>query len=157
MSEPRKIRLVDVGSCYNPISHSPAAAAFDVTALDLCPTDPSVLQCDFLALEIGSVGSQPLILQQTNSNNNISNNNNINNNNNNTSASNTTPDVISPSLLRLPAAAYDVVTMSLVLNYLPTPAQREGQMRRRYPLLTDCLTPPPPSHTLLTPPLLTPY
>ena len=136
-SEPRKIRLVDVGSCYNPISHSASAAAFEVTALDLCPTDPSVLQCDFLALEIGSQGSFPLIVQPNNNHNNNNTNNNNNNNNNNDSNSisnnkndsmtSTSSPVISSSLLRLPAASYDVVTMSLVLNYLPTPTQREGQ------------------------------
>ena len=117
--EPRRIRLVDVGSCYNPIGKSDAAAAFDVTALDLCPTDPSVLQCDFLALEIGPEGSAPVIEYPAESEAAVS---------------------VSPRLRCLPAASFDVVTMSLVLNYLPTPTQREDMVRKARQLLI------PPGH-----------
>ncbi|KYM93517.1 PREDICTED: probable methyltransferase BTM2 homolog [Cyphomyrmex costatus] len=45
----RKISLLDVGSCYNPLS---VDNAFDVTAIDLIPTI-RVYQCDFLNITIG--------------------------------------------------------------------------------------------------------
>ena len=50
--EARPIRLLDVGSCYNPVLNSPNAAAFEVTALDLEPAHPSVYQGDFLRVDI---------------------------------------------------------------------------------------------------------
>jgi len=43
--------VLDVGSCYNPLSVDPA---FDVTAIDLIPAEEEgVLQCDFLNVAIG--------------------------------------------------------------------------------------------------------
>ncbi|KYN30315.1 PREDICTED: probable methyltransferase BTM2 homolog [Trachymyrmex cornetzi] len=45
----RRISLLDVGSCYNPISID---NAFDVTAIDLIPT-VGVYRCDFLNIVIG--------------------------------------------------------------------------------------------------------
>ncbi len=48
-----KFRVLDVGSCHNPLkkflvdSHE-----FDLTAIDLSPADESVIQADFLQLEI---------------------------------------------------------------------------------------------------------
>jgi hypothetical protein len=86
----RLVRLLDVGSCYNPFQTS---AGFDVTALDLCPTDASVLECDFLALSVDASESR----------------------------------IDGQRLLSLPARSFDAVTMSLVLNYLPSPELR-GQM-----------------------------
>lgn len=47
---PAKLRLLDVGSCYNPFAKY---EQFDVTAVDIAPADGSaVRQCDFLALRI---------------------------------------------------------------------------------------------------------
>lgn len=46
----RKISLLDVGSCYNPLS---VDNAFDVTAIDLIPTVEGVYRCDFLNVAIG--------------------------------------------------------------------------------------------------------
>ncbi|XP_014262109.1 S-adenosylmethionine sensor upstream of mTORC1 [Cimex lectularius] len=43
------IKLLDVGSCYNPFKKFPF---FDVTALDLAPACEDVLKCDFLKLDI---------------------------------------------------------------------------------------------------------
>ncbi|GBP38891.1 S-adenosylmethionine sensor upstream of mTORC1 [Eumeta japonica] len=43
------IRLLDVGSCYNPFS---TCEFFEVTAIDLCPANDTVLQCDFLSVQI---------------------------------------------------------------------------------------------------------
>lgn len=48
-SEP--IRLIDVGSCYNPFK---CYSFMDVFAIDLCPANNSVLQCDFLNVAMGN-------------------------------------------------------------------------------------------------------
>ncbi|XP_072933428.1 S-adenosylmethionine sensor upstream of mTORC1 [Epargyreus clarus] len=48
-SEP--VKLIDVGSCYNPFK---VYEFMDVLAIDLCPANGSVLQCDFLDVPIGS-------------------------------------------------------------------------------------------------------
>ncbi|XP_049886173.1 S-adenosylmethionine sensor upstream of mTORC1 [Pectinophora gossypiella] len=44
------IKLIDVGSCYNPFQ---CYDFFDVTAIDLYPANNSVLQCDFLKVLTG--------------------------------------------------------------------------------------------------------
>lgn len=46
----RKISVLDVGSCYNPLSIDDA---FDVTAIDLIPTVEGVFRCDFLNVAMG--------------------------------------------------------------------------------------------------------
>lgn len=62
-SEPLKI--IDVGSCYNPFRKYDY---FDVLAIDLCPANNSVLQCDFLSVLVGTQtiieGSKVVQLQQ---------------------------------------------------------------------------------------------
>jgi hypothetical protein len=145
-----KIRLLDVGSCYNPFVASPHAALLDVTALDLHPAEGSpVLQCDFLNLAIGPEGSQPVVVGvdsdaagdaagagATGS----------------TAAHEHLGDKQQQQqqvqqqqhlrkLVQLPAASFDVVTMSLVLSYLPTPEQREAMVFSARRLL---VSPPPP-------------
>lgn len=45
------IKLIDVGSCYNPFADYDF---FDVFAIDLCPANNTVLKCDFLQVSIGS-------------------------------------------------------------------------------------------------------
>jgi 25S rRNA (adenine(2142)-N(1))-methyltransferase, Bmt2 len=144
----RSIRLVDVGSCYNPIGKSENAAAFCVTALDLCPVDPSVYQCDFLELGIGPRGSSPVFHRKeadnscvmsgsssggvvaTNEGDAISGLNGVDGVSHSQSQSGG-----SEKLLQLPAESYDVVSMSLVLNYLPTPVLREDMIRKARQLL----------------------
>lgn len=49
--ETSKVKLLDVGSCYNPFGH---VKYFDVTAIDLAPSCEEVLKCDFLSLQVGS-------------------------------------------------------------------------------------------------------
>ncbi|XP_068246281.1 S-adenosylmethionine sensor upstream of mTORC1 isoform X2 [Palaemon carinicauda] len=44
-----KIKLLDVGSCYNPFS---TYSDLEVTAIDLCPALENVAQCDFLNLQV---------------------------------------------------------------------------------------------------------
>lgn len=46
-----KIKLLDVGSCYNPFE---AEEIFEVTAIDLHGIPSRVLQCDFLNVDIGN-------------------------------------------------------------------------------------------------------
>lgn len=46
----KKIKVLDVGSCYNPFCEFPE---LDVLAIDLCPALESVYQCDFLQVAVG--------------------------------------------------------------------------------------------------------
>lgn len=48
--EVMKLKLLDVGSCYNPFGN---VEFFEVTAVDLAPSSEEVLQCDFLSMKIG--------------------------------------------------------------------------------------------------------
>lgn len=140
----RRIRLLDVGSCYNPLAKGEHASQLEVTALDLYPVDPSVLQCDFLNLEIGAEGSAPTIVDASAA---------IHEDEHSAKRQKVDPADQSQSpapqskrLLRLPAASHDVVTMSLVLNYLPTPEQRQRMIQQARSLLVS-----PPSSDSLTP------
>ncbi|XP_050101376.1 S-adenosylmethionine sensor upstream of mTORC1 [Anopheles aquasalis] len=47
-----KIRLLDVGSCYNPFG---AFENFDVTPIDIAPAQPSVWYCDFLDVPVRNI------------------------------------------------------------------------------------------------------
>lgn len=164
--EPFKIRLLDVGSCYNPIAKSELADSFELMALDLYPADPSVYQCDFLNISIGGEGTDPIveaaahISQQATilSDENPSKRSRISEdadfearqapvlgttepvNSTCTDKSAQTSSASAPSsakLTQLPAASFDAVTMSLVLNYLPTPAQRLQMVRNARALLVS--------------------
>lgn len=44
-----KIKLLDVGSCYNPLADFPE---LDVTAIDIAPATDTVMHCDFLAVPL---------------------------------------------------------------------------------------------------------
>jgi 25S rRNA (adenine2142-N1)-methyltransferase len=46
----QKLKLLDVGSCYNPFSKF---EIFEVTAIDIAPGNESVAKCDFLNINIG--------------------------------------------------------------------------------------------------------
>ncbi|XP_055595334.1 S-adenosylmethionine sensor upstream of mTORC1 [Uranotaenia lowii] len=50
----QKIKLLDVGSCYNPFA---AFEDFEVTAIDIAPAQDSVKYCDFLEVPIISSNS----------------------------------------------------------------------------------------------------
>lgn len=45
----QKIKLLDVGSCYNPFSKFDE---FEVTAIDIAPAVDDVIECDFLNVEV---------------------------------------------------------------------------------------------------------
>lgn len=47
--EDEKIKLLDVGSCYNPFSKFDE---FDVTAIDIAPAIDDVIECDFLSVKV---------------------------------------------------------------------------------------------------------
>lgn len=116
-----RIKLLDVGSCYNPIGRSNNSTSLDVTALDLYPADPSVYQADFLNLAIGTKDSQPQIEVTPSA-----------------TAHSEASSVLGRDLQRLvslPEGSFDVVTMSLVLNYLPSPEQRLQMIRKARQLL----------------------
>jgi 2-polyprenyl-3-methyl-5-hydroxy-6-metoxy-1,4-benzoquinol methylase len=158
-----KIRLLDVGSCYNPLAKCARADQFEVTALDLYPVDPTVLQCDFLNLEVGFEGTDPVVVDQSRVRADGAICGDKNSGCDSEPASKRAklqddrpvPDsetnqagdsscTSTKQLLRLPAASYDVVTMSLVLNYLPTPEQRLRMIHQARAVL---VSPPAPQDT----------
>lgn len=47
--EYKVIKLLDVGSCYNPFG---SFQCFDVTAIDIAPANAEVIKCDFLNLQV---------------------------------------------------------------------------------------------------------
>ena len=116
----RDIRLCDVGSCYNPFAALPG---FNVTALDLYPMTPSVFECDFLALEIEAKekerekGVDFADKEETDE------------------LVERADEPANRRLTRLPAESFEAVSMSLVLNYLPTPAMRGDMVRKARDLL----------------------
>jgi hypothetical protein len=103
-AEPVPIKLLDVGSCYNPLLQSPNAAAFDVTALDLQPAHPSVLQGDFL--QVGIADPEPSLSGL------------------HTGGEKGVVVDGEGRVKELIKGSFDAVSMSLVLSYLPTAAQR---------------------------------
>ncbi|GFX01740.1 s-adenosylmethionine sensor upstream of mTORC1 [Trichonephila clavipes] len=92
-----KLKLLDIGSCFNPFSKFPE---FSCTALDLTPATEDVLQCDFLHLKV----------QKTIDDENI-------------------------SKINFYEESFDVVVMSLVLEYLPASEQRAAFCFKAWQLL----------------------
>merc|ERR1719161_1449069 len=107
---PRKIKVLDVGSCYNPFAKCKSKESLDVVALDLMPAAQGVFQCDFLDLDTIPMGCDPV-------SDSISN------------------DQTAKQLLRLPVNTYDVATISLVLSYLPSPSKRMQMLEKTWQLL----------------------
>ena len=221
------IKILDVGSCYNPFQYSINNELFEITALDLHPTDPTVYQCDFLNLHVSSSDSDRIVLaippinhnedscdinnklnNECHCNNNFINNNSIDidvyhddddiklgrntsyldDNNHNKNLNNHKDKGINSTiasmehkdkkqrisytkktqhissapigiddnigvavvvgddhdhcdayhkyqLFQLPSSSFDVITMSLVLSYLPTPNLREAMIKKARQLL----------------------
>ena len=128
----QSVRLLDVGSCYNPFQHE---AAFAVTALDLEPTCESVYCCDFLTMDVGPPGSAAVAvlkpLQQEQEQQQKHKGQGV-------AAAEGLPRS-QHRLTCLPADTFDVVTISLVLSYLPTPQHRRDMLIKARALLQ-----PPP-------------
>ncbi|EDW59978.1 S-adenosylmethionine sensor upstream of mTORC1 [Drosophila virilis] len=60
---PDRVRLLDVGSCFNPFGNIPH---LEVTAIDLCPAPGAlVLQGDFLTVDVDATLKQPEISNQS--------------------------------------------------------------------------------------------
>jgi hypothetical protein len=125
-----KIRMLDIGACYNPLatansSDDPSAGftimagfppdAFDVLGVDLYPANQSVLQCDFLNVNVSSpdipLRTAPAI------------------------------DIIDGKdyqrVVSIPAQSYDAACMCLVLSYLPEPNQRLQMVQNAWAVLKD--------------------
>ena len=103
------IRLLDVGSCYDPFRGKPG---LEVMACDLQPAQgsPKVYRCDFLELEISSAIEEAERSHQKRD------------------EKGEIPLLESPSphqqLTSLPSAWFDVVVFSLVLSYVPSGSRR---------------------------------
>jgi hypothetical protein len=106
-----KIRILDVGSCYNPLQRSShtTSGLYDVLAIDLFPKDDSVIKCDFLGLQLTEAGSPPVFHYDE--------------------------VTKTKSLVSLPARSFDVIVMSLVLNYIPNHKLREEMIQKASMLL----------------------
>jgi hypothetical protein len=96
-----KLKLLDIGSCYDPFRNCASKDSFDVTAVDLWPQSPTVYKCDFLSVEWGPRLTEPV----------------------------TTVEDGIHNLHQLPESTYDIATISLVLSYLPTSSQRVEMLR----------------------------
>lgn len=125
------VKVIDVGSCYNPFS---SINEFDVIALDLCPVEGKpVFHCDFLNLSVGDVGSLPIITSNSIIDNDTHNNNHHEMFND---ISQLTKPISEYRLNALPKESADVVCMSLVLSYLPTPLMRLQMVIKAHQLLS---------------------
>jgi len=127
LHEREPIRLLDVGSCGSLFD---GYAGVQPTAIDLCPQQGHgrVMQCDFLDLQVG--GHLPVVEPSA--------------------------EFAGGRLTSLPAGSFDVVVMSLVLSYLPLPAERGAMVLKarqllRSPLHADLARISRPSHADLTP------
>ena len=87
----KRWKLLDVGSCYNPFSKFDK---FEVTAIDIAPTHPSVLSCDFINVNISESGTK------------------------------FEGKVAKNSLHHIEAGSFDIVVFSLLLSYFPSTLQR---------------------------------
>ncbi|OQR67547.1 UPF0532 protein C7orf60-like [Tropilaelaps mercedesae] len=106
LQDGEKLRLLDVGSCYNPF----ADFGYDVTAIDLCPATPDVVQCDFVTVEFSSELSI---------------------------ASSVTASPSTRRIGALPTGYYHVVVFCLLLEYLPDPRLRLRAVHNAYKALKD--------------------
>ena len=122
------IRVIDVGSCYNPFAN---VEEFDVIALDLCPiSGKPVFHCDFLNLEIGDRNSLPIITKSGTSDINSSHDDTF------SDISKLRKPLSDYRLNALPRESGDVICMSLVLSYLPTPLMRLQMILKAHQLLS---------------------
>ncbi|KAJ9584528.1 hypothetical protein L9F63_021138 [Diploptera punctata] len=99
------LKLLDVGSCYNPFKNYPF---LHVIPIDISPATSDVHFCDFLSLNIIDSDEKSDILEKLSSQ---------------------TP------IVELPSNSFDVVVFSLLLEYLPSPKQRYLCISKAYKLL----------------------
>eukprot|EP00615_Pteridomonas_danica_P012579 CAMPEP_0114368226 /NCGR_PEP_ID=MMETSP0101-20121206/30681_1 /TAXON_ID=38822 ORGANISM="Pteridomonas danica, Strain PT" /NCGR_SAMPLE_ID=MMETSP0101 /ASSEMBLY_ACC=CAM_ASM_000211 /LENGTH=336 /DNA_ID=CAMNT_0001518309 /DNA_START=350 /DNA_END=1358 /DNA_ORIENTATION=+ len=139
----RPIKLLDVGSCYNPFAkmaikipetgvHESLSAsdesvdAFEITAIDLCPLEgcQDVFQCDFLACPIVKGDDADPVMKLEQSKSLVKDKKKVK------------LDGVKVESLR--SSSFDVVVMSLVLSYIPDPMMRAEMIARSY----ECLRKP---------------
>ena len=99
--------ILDVGSCYNPLSDQFPNDNVKVTAIDLSPSSKSVYKCDFLRVPIVEI-SKCVVM---------------------------TKDEASDSVESLKENGYDVIIFCLLLEYLPSPRLRYKACERAKRLL----------------------
>ncbi|TRY54827.1 hypothetical protein DNTS_001795, partial [Danionella cerebrum] len=107
--QPGKIRLLDVGSCFNPFLKFDE---FLTVGIDIVPAVESVYKCDFLNLQL----QQPLQLASD--------------------ALDTFLQQLRGPIDSLPAQLFHVVVFSLLLSYFPSPYQRWLCCKKAHELLT---------------------
>nr|CAB3225950.1 uncharacterized protein LOC778832 [Phallusia mammillata] len=96
-----KIRVLDVGSCYNPFR---GADDLETTPIDLAPANPDVFKCDFVNV---AVKDDTLVTKKSK---------NVN--------SEMELQVEGDEITLLPYAFYHAVVFSLLLTYIPCPKVR---------------------------------
>ncbi|CAO2602782.1 S-adenosylmethionine sensor upstream of mTORC1, partial [Lemmus lemmus] len=104
----QKIRLLDVGSCFNPFLKF---EEFLTVGIDIVPAVESVYKCDFLNLQL----QQPLQLAQD--------------------AIDAFLKQLKNPIDSLPGELFDVVVFSLLLSYFPSPYQRWICCKKAHELL----------------------
>lgn len=112
IEKPIKLKLLDVGSCYNPFLLY--SDKFDVLAIDIAPANKTVYKCDFLNVELIENCTENV-------------------------ESNDTMKMFEHStnpITKLLKCSYNIIIFSLLLEYLPTSDQRIDCCRRAYNLLT---------------------
>lgn len=129
-SSGEKVRVLDVGSCYNPLARFTEAEVMEITAIDLHPVaapdasaDTVVHTCDFLTVSVTDDHAIHWQLDAPPSPSVPS------------SSSSSIATVSSRVVLGLPRLHYHAVTMSLVLSYLSDPAARAIMVRKAHALL----------------------
>lgn len=101
-----KIKLLDVGSCYNPFGRF---NEFNVIPIDIAPAVDDVYECDFLNVELTGTIDTEKTMNST--------------------------EGASKKITKLNVNSFDVVVFSLLLEYLPTSEQRIMCCEKAYQLL----------------------
>nr|XP_039257492.1 S-adenosylmethionine sensor upstream of mTORC1-like [Styela clava] len=95
-----KLRLLDVGSCYDPFKKY---EEFETTAIDLRPACETVHKCDFIKVDVSSDIKEEEKFQQTVT---------------------TLSAQQAPEISILPSSYFHIVVFSLLLTYIPSPQVR---------------------------------
>ncbi|KAG8462515.1 hypothetical protein KFE25_010340 [Diacronema lutheri] len=135
----RRLRLCDVGSCYDPFSAPQYADLFDVTALDLWPAAGArgVLRCDFLHVPL--ISGRGAEADGDDGDGLAGGGGDVRSDDEPARVRVGTYAAADGSMLRAATAltceSFDVVVLSLVLSYLPSAEQRAEMVRRARALL----------------------
>uniref|UniRef100_UPI00358E24B6 S-adenosylmethionine sensor upstream of mTORC1 isoform X2 n=1 Tax=Myxine glutinosa TaxID=7769 RepID=UPI00358E24B6 len=109
LSPSHKIRLLDVGSCFNPFLKYDEFLAIGI---DIFPAVQNVYRCDFLSLELDA----PLLLMPENKDDFVR-------------------QLPGPVIRSLPRDLFHAIVFSLLLSYFPSPQQRWLCCQKAYELL----------------------